>query len=94
MARMKKISLDEFRKEKVTDLMNQFFDYDNQFKNAIGAGGLFIDVHEWQIKACDVIHEIDESGWLHIAKEMYPHEVEMINDYLLCYEEIKSGVRI
>lgn len=91
---MAKISFEEHRKERVTDLMNKFFEYHKKYSDAVGNGGRFVDVHEWQILAANVIHDVDEEDLLYLAKEEYPWEVNMINEYLEIYEEIKSGVRI
>ena|SRR5260221_8132527 len=89
-----KTTHEERQQNRTTDLMNQFFDYDNKWRDSIKRGEFFLDCHEWQILAANVIHDIDEEGLLHIAKEMYPYEVETINDWLLCYEEIASGAKI
>lgn len=91
---MAKINLQEYRTNRVDDLMNKFFEYHKKFSDAVAQGGHFIDVHEWQIKAANTIHDVDEEDLLHMAKEMYPWEINMIEEYLEMYDEIKSGVRI
>lgn len=91
---MKKISFDENRRNRTEELMHQFFEYENKFREAVHGGGSFVDVHEWQIHAANVIHEVDEEGLLHIAKDMYSWEKETIKEYLEIYNEIQSGVRI
>lgn len=90
---MAKISFDENRNNRTVDLMSQFFVYETKARELAKNGGNFIDVHEWQIQAANVIHDVDEEGLLHIAKEMYSWEKETINEYLEIYNEIQSGVR-
>ena len=91
---MAKISFDENRNNRTVDLMSQFFVYETKARELAKNGGNFIDVHEWQIQAANVIHDVDEEGLLHIAKEMYSWEKETINEYLEIYDEIQSGVKI
>ncbi len=91
---MKKVTLDNYRTDRMIDLMSEFFEYDNKFRVAVNRGDSFIDCHEWQIHASNVIHTLNEEGLLSKAKEMYSWEAPTINEYLEIYNEIKAGVRI
>jgi hypothetical protein len=91
---MARINFDEYRRTRTEEQMHEFFEHESKFRESVAMGGSFIDVHEHQIRAANVIHEVDEMGCLHIAKEIYPHEAETIREYLEIYDEIQSGVRI
>ncbi len=91
---MARISLDEFRTNRVEDLMNQFFFYENKVRELAGNGERFTTVLEWQKQAADIIHDVDDEGLLHLAKDMYPWEKDTIKSYLEIYDEIQSGVKL
>lgn len=91
---MARISLDEFRTNRMEDLMNQFFFYENKARELGGNGGNFIAVHEWQIQAANVIHDVDDEGLLHLAKDMYPWEKDTIKNYLEIYDQRQRGVKL
>lgn len=89
-----KLSLEQLQKKRAEGLMYDFFEYENKWKEAIAKGKNFLDCHDIQIVAADIIGELEDAGLLHIAKEMYPHEKEVIEQWLECYREIQSGVKI
>lgn len=87
---MAQFNYDEVRTNRTIDLMSEFFVYDNKFTASIHSNSSFLDVHEWQIKAANIIHDLDEEGLLDKAKELYPWEKDTIQEYLECYKEINS----
>ena|ERR1700752_2346839 len=86
---MAQFNYDEVRTNRTIDLMSEFFVYDNKCTDSIHSSS-FLDVHEWQIKAANIIHDLDEEGLLDKAKELYPWEKDTIQEYLECYKEINS----
>ncbi len=91
---MARINIQEFRRNRTEDLLNIFFKHSDKAKQMAGDGHNFINVHEEQIHAANVIHDLDEQGLLEVAEELYPWERDTMRDYLEVYNEISNGVRI
>jgi len=88
---MAKIKMQDYRRTRTHELMDIFIKDSGMAKSLTCAGYKFEQVHEAQIPAAKVVHEMYQEGLLDLAQEFYPEETENLKDYLAIYNEIASG---
>lgn len=91
---MKRISLDEYRNDRVLDLMSEFFVQETKAKKMAGNGDNFLDCHDQQMRAAHIAFEIEDEGLMGLAKEVYPWQKDLLNEYLQIYREFQRGDKI
>ena len=87
---MAKISLKDYRKDRVNELMDKFLEETTLATSMTCAGYKFIETHRVHMKAAEIIHDMEQEGLLYDAEELYPEHREKMQTFLDIYEEEKG----
>jgi hypothetical protein len=88
---MPKISLKEYRINRVEALMDEFYKASEYSKALACAGHSFMEIHKAQLIAGDIVNIIDDEGIMYLAEELYPEQKENMKNYLDIYREAQEG---